>query len=102
LLWVVPLLAFFAAAAGVGVGGLVRSPAAAVGLVLLWAYVAETAVGYLPGGVTAQGFMPFLGSVYATGQDIAIAAPWGPNGTLVYVCALFTGLFAVGTVGASH
>ncbi|BBX29664.1 ABC transporter permease [Mycolicibacterium alvei] len=90
LLWTVPLYAFFAAGLGLGVGALIRTPAAAVGAILLWVYVIETAVGYLPGGYSIQRFMPFLNGVYATGQDIVLTPPWGPNVALAYTCALFS------------
>ncbi|EKF25238.1 ABC-2 transporter family protein [Mycolicibacterium hassiacum DSM 44199] len=95
LLWTVPLLAVFAAGAGVGVGSLMRSPLAAVSAILLWAFVAETAAGYLPSGVTLQRFMPLLNAVYATGQDTVLTPPWGPNSALLYTCAVFTSIFAI-------
>ncbi|MGE2720438.1 ABC transporter permease [Mycolicibacterium celeriflavum] len=99
LLWTVPLLALFAAGAGVGVGALIRSPLAAVGAILLWAFVAETAAGYLPSGAALQRFMPLLNSVYATGQDTVLTPPWGQNGALFYACSVFTAIFVIATVG---
>ena len=100
LIWTVPVLAFFAAGLGVGIGAVVRVPAAAVGLILFWAYVVESAVGYLPGGVSAQQFMPFLNGIYASGQDIVLTPPWGPDIALLYVCAVFTLVFACGQLRA--
>uniref|UniRef100_A0A5Q5CLB9 ABC transporter permease n=1 Tax=Mycobacterium sp. (strain JLS) TaxID=164757 RepID=A0A5Q5CLB9_MYCSJ len=96
LLWTVPILAFFAAALGVGVGALVRTPPLAIGAILLWVYVIETAVGYLPGGYSAQRFMPFLNGVYATGQDIVLTPPWGPDAALGYTCGVFILIFLCG------
>lgn len=90
LLWTVPVYAFFAAGLGLGVGAVIRTPAAAVGVILLWVYVIETAVGYLPGGYSLQRFMPFLNGVFATGQDIVLNPPWGPDLALAYTCALFS------------
>ncbi len=90
LLWTVPVYAFFAAGLGLGVGTLIRTPAAAVGAILFWVYVIESAVGYLPGGYSLQRFMPFLNGVYATGQDIVLTPPWGPGLALAYTCALFS------------
>ncbi|WKG02258.1 ABC transporter permease [Mycolicibacterium sp. HK-90] len=90
LLWTVPVYAFFAAGLGLGVGTAIRTPAAAVGAILVWVYVIETAVGYLPGGYSLQRFMPFLNGVYATGQDIVLSPPWGPDLALAYTCALFS------------
>lgn len=95
LLWTVPLLAVFAAGAGVGVGALVRSPLAAVGGILLWAFVCETAAGYLPSGAALQRFMPLFNAVYATGQDTVLVPPWGQNAALLYTCAVFTAIFAI-------
>lgn len=89
LLSTVPVYAFFAAGLGVGVGVLVRTPAAAVGLLLFWVYVGEVAVGYLPSGYSLQRFMPFLNGIYATGQDIVLEPPWGRDAALVYTCAVF-------------
>ncbi len=95
LLWTVPLLAFFAAGAGVGVGALIRSPLGAVGAILLWAYVVESAAGYLPSGASLQRFMPLLNAVFATGQDTVLTPPWGKDVALLYVCVLFGAIFAV-------
>jgi hypothetical protein len=100
LLATVPILAFFAAGFGIGVGAIARSPAAAVGAVLLWVYVVEIAVGYVPGGFSAQRFMPFLNGVYATGQDIVLVPPWGLDAALAYACAVFTIMFAGGLCAA--
>ncbi|MFV8162762.1 ABC transporter permease [Mycobacterium sp. 134] len=90
LMWAVPVYAFFAAGLGLGVGAVIRTPAAAVGAILLWVYVVETAVGYLPGGYSLQRFMPFLNGIYATGQDIVLNPPWGPDLALAYTCAVFS------------
>ncbi|MCV7279807.1 ABC transporter permease [Mycolicibacterium flavescens] len=98
LLWSVPLLAFFAAGAGVGVGALVRSPLGAVGAILLWAFVVESAAGYLPSGATLQRFLPLLNAVYGTGQDSVLTPPWGPNAALVYACSVFTAIIAIAAV----
>lgn len=98
LLWTVPLLALFAAGAGVGVGALTRSPLGAVGGILLWAFVVETAAGYLPSGATLQRFMPLLNAVYATGQDTVLTPPWGQHIALLYTCSVFTAIFVIATV----
>lgn len=101
LLWTVPLFAFFAAGAGVGVGGLIRSPLGAAGVILLWAYVLETAAGYLPNGASLQRFMPLLNMVFATGQDTVLRPPWGQDVALLYVCALFSAVFAAAVIQGS-
>lgn len=101
LLWTVPLFAFFAAGAGVGVGGLLRSPLGAGGVILLWAYVVETAAGYLPNGASLQRFMPLLNMVFATGQDTVLRPPWGQDVALLYVCALFSAVFAAAVIQGS-
>lgn len=98
MLWTVPMFAFFAAAFGIGVGALTRAPAPAVATVLFWVYFAENAVGYLPKGPSLQRFAPFLNGVYATGQDIALAPPWGQSVALAYTCATFTAVFGAGVV----
>ncbi len=98
LLWTVPVFAFFAAGAGVGVGALVRSPLAAAGAILLWAFVIESAAGYLPSGASLQRFMPLLNGVYATGQDTVLVPPWDHNVALLYVCSLFTAIFLIAAV----
>ncbi|BBZ17564.1 ABC transporter permease [Mycolicibacterium gadium] len=95
LLWTGPVLAFAAAGAGVGVGALIRSPLGAVGVILLWAYVAESAAGYLPSGASMQRFMPLLNAVYATGQDTVLIPPWGKDAALLYACALLSAIFMV-------
>lgn len=98
LLWTVPLLALFAAGAGVGVGALTRSPLGAVGGILLWAFVVETAAGYLPSGATLQRFMPLLNAVYATGQDTVLTPPWGQDIALLYTFSVFTAIFVIAAV----
>lgn len=98
LLWTVAALGFFAAGAGVGVGALVPSPLAAVGGILVWAFVCESAAGYLPSGATVQRFMPLLNAVYATGQDTVLTPPWGQNAALAYACAMFTAIFAIAAI----
>lgn len=98
LLWTVPVLAFFAAGAGIGVGALIRSPLGAAGAILVWAFVVESAAGYLPSGAFLQRFMPVLNGVYATGQDTVLVPPWGQNAALLVVCALFTAIFLVAAV----
>ncbi|OBI78477.1 ABC transporter [Mycobacterium sp. E740] len=99
LLWTVPVYAFFAAGAGIGVGALVRSRVGGVAAILIWAYVVETAAGYLPSGASLQRFMPVLNAVFATGQDIVLAPPWGQNAALAYACAIFSAIFALSFVG---
>lgn len=101
LLWTVTVLAFFAAGAGVGLGALIRSPLGAASAILLWAYVIESAAGYLPNGTHLQRFMPILNGVYATGQDTVLAPPWGPNAALFFVCAVSTAIFTVAVVERS-
>ncbi|MCV7130157.1 MULTISPECIES: ABC transporter permease [Mycolicibacterium] len=98
LLWTVPLLSFFAAGAGVGVGALIRSPLGAAAVILVWVYAFESAAGYLPSGAFLQRFMPVLNGVYATGQDAVLTPPWGQNAALLYVCSLFTAIFVVAAV----
>lgn len=98
LLWTVPLLAFFAAAAGVGLGALIRSRLGAVGVILLWAYAFEIAAGYLPSGAALQRFMPLLNAVYATGQDSVLTPPWGRDVALAYACSVFTAIFVIANV----
>lgn len=93
LLWTVPLFAFFAAAAGVGVGAFVRSPLGAAGAILIWAYVIETAAGYLPSGAALQRFLPILNMVFATGQDTVLVPPWSRDVAVLYVCAVCTAVF---------
>ncbi|RWA19251.1 ABC transporter [Mycolicibacterium elephantis DSM 44368] len=98
LLWTVPLLAFFAAGAGVGVGALIRSPIGAAGAILLWAYAFESAAAYLPSGASLQRFMPLLNAVYGTGQDSVLTPPWGQTTALLYACAVFTAIFVIAAV----
>ncbi|MCV7063105.1 ABC transporter [Mycolicibacterium vaccae] len=98
LLWTVPLLSFFAAGAGIGIGALIRSPLGAPAVILLWVYAFESAAGYLPNGAFLQRFMPVLNGVFATGQDAVLTPPWGQNPALLYVCSLFTAIFVVAAV----
>lgn len=98
LLWTVPLLSFFAAGAGIGIGSLIRSPLGAAAVILLWVYAAESAAGYLPSGAYLQRFMPVVNGVYATGQDAVLIPPWSQNVALLYVCSLFTAIFVIAAV----
>ncbi|HOB48502.1 MAG TPA: ABC transporter permease [Mycobacterium sp.] len=98
LLWTVPLISFFAAGAGVGVGAFVGSPLGAAAVVLGWVYVFEAAAGYLPNGAFLQRFMPVLNAVFGAGQDAVLTPPWGQDAALLYVCALSTAIFGVAAV----
>ncbi|MGE0221203.1 ABC transporter permease [Mycolicibacterium sp.] len=98
LLWTVPLLAFFAAGAGVGIGALVRSSLGAAAVILLWVYAFESAAQYLPSGAHLQRFMPVVNGVYTTGQDAVLIPPWGQNAALLYVCSLCSAIFCVAAV----
>ncbi|WP_318552639.1 hypothetical protein [Corynebacterium provencense] len=97
-LWAVPAYAVAASGIGVGVGALVRVPAASVAVLTLWSLLVESAVTYIPGGAEALGWMPFLNGQYATGQEIALAPAWGPDGALLYVFVVATVLVGLGAV----
>ncbi|AGP31922.1 hypothetical protein [Corynebacterium terpenotabidum] len=84
-LWAVPLYAVGACGIGIGVGALIRVPAAAVAVLTLWSLLIETALIYIPHGADLLGWMPFLNGQFATGQDIALTPSWGPDGALLYV-----------------
>jgi len=95
LAWTLPVLAAFAAGAGVGVGALTRAPLPAVGGILLWSFVFETAAGYLPSGATLQRFLPMFNVVYAAGQETVLTPPWSRDAALLYSCAVFTAIFTI-------
>lgn len=98
LLWALPLYAFLACGLGVGIGALVPRPAGAVAAVALWSLLIENAMIMLPGGARLIGWMPFLNGIYASGQDIALSPPWGPDAALGYVAAVAIALITAGAV----
>ena len=83
LLWTIPLLAFFAAGAGVGVGALIRSPLGAVGAILLWAYVFDRPLGTCRAG-SLQRFMPPPQRGVCDRAGHVLRPPWGQDVALVY------------------
>ncbi|MBY8857848.1 ABC transporter permease [Nocardia sp. CA2R105] len=95
-LWTVPSYAFAACGVGVAVGSLIRTPSAAVAVLLFWVYVAENAINLLPHGYTLQAYAPFLNAVAATGQEVAFLPRFGRNGSLLYFILIAVTLF-VGT-----
>lgn len=97
-LWAVPAYAVAASGIGVGLGALVRIPAAAVAVLTLWSLLIESALVFIPKGADLLGWMPFLNGQYATGQDITLAPSWGPDGALVYVFVVAAVLVAAGTL----
>ncbi|MFG1791212.1 ABC transporter permease [Nocardia sp. NPDC049149] len=94
-LWTVPSYAFAACGVGVAVGSLIRSPSAAVAVLLFWVYVAENSLNLLPHGFTLQAYAPFLNAVAATGQQVAFLPRFGRNGSLLYFIAVAVALFVI-------
>ncbi len=97
-LWTVPIYAFIACGVGVAVGSLIRTPSAAVAVLLFWVYVAENAINLLPHGFTLQAYAPFLNAVAATGQQVAFLPRFGRNGSLLYFTLVAVALFATAAV----
>ncbi|WP_225728413.1 MULTISPECIES: ABC transporter permease [unclassified Nocardia] len=92
-LWTVPSYAFVACGVGVAVGSLIRTPSAAVAVLLFWVYVAENSINLLPHGYTLQAYAPFLNAVAATGQEVAFIPRFGRNGSLLYFVLVTAALF---------
>jgi ABC-2 type transport system permease protein len=95
-LWAVPVYCFIACGVGVGVGALVRVPAAAVALLTLWSLLIESAVVYVPKGAELVRWMPFLNGTYGTGQEISLEPPWSPDGGLLYFLVVAAALVVLG------
>lgn len=92
-LWTVPAYAFAACGVGVAVGSLIRTPSAAVAVLLFWVYVGENSLNLLPHGFTLQAYAPFLNAVAATGQQVAFLPRFGRNGSLLYFILVAVALF---------
>ncbi|PXX58066.1 hypothetical protein DFR70_11539 [Nocardia tenerifensis] len=92
-LWTVPSYAFAACGVGVAVGSLIRTPSAAVAVLLFWVYVAEISINLLPHGSALQAYAPFLNAVAATGQEVAFLPRFGRNGSLLYFILVAAGFF---------
>ncbi|WP_067681622.1 hypothetical protein [Nocardia miyunensis] len=97
-LWTVPTYAFAACGVGVAVGSLIRTPSAAVAVLLFWVYVAENAINLLPHGYTLQAYAPFLNAVAATGQEVAFVPRFGRTGSLLYFILVAVTLFIITAV----
>lgn len=97
-LWTVPTYAFAACGVGVAVGSLIRTPSAAVAVLLFWVYVAENAINLLPHGYTLQAYAPFLNAVAATGQEVAFVPRFGRTGSLLYFILVAVALFVITAV----
>ncbi|MES9602731.1 MULTISPECIES: hypothetical protein [Actinomadura] len=89
----------FTAVAGVAVGALVRNGAAAVGVLLLWSLVGESAAGMLPrvGGALA-GWMPFTAVGGLVDPDAGSRVPYGAAGQVAYAIVAGPALLALGMV----
>ncbi|MFE6857551.1 ABC transporter permease [Nocardia sp. NPDC057668] len=94
-LWTVPMYAFAACGMGIAAGAVIRTPSAAVAVLLFWVYVAENSISLLPHGYTVQAYAPFLNAVAATGQELAFLPRFGRNGSLVYFVVFTVAVFAV-------
>ncbi|MFI9503773.1 ABC transporter permease [Nocardia sp. NPDC052566] len=92
-LWTVPSYAFAACGIGIAVGSLIRTPSAAIAVLLFWIYVAENNINLLPHGHTLQAYAPFLNAVAATGQEVAFLPRFGRNGSLLYFILVAVALF---------
>ncbi|MQY19712.1 ABC transporter permease [Nocardia macrotermitis] len=97
-LWTVPTYAFAACGVGIAVGSLIRTPSAAVAVLLFWVYVAENAVNLLPHGYTLQAYAPFLNAVASTGQEVAFVPRFGRTGSLLYFILVAVALFVITAV----
>lgn len=97
-LWTVPSYAFAACGVGVAVGSVIRTPSAAVAVLLFWVYVVEISINLLPRGHAIQAYAPFLNAVAATGQEVAFLPRFGRNGSLLYFVAVAATLFVVTAV----
>ncbi|WP_063043913.1 hypothetical protein [Nocardia pseudovaccinii] len=97
-LWTVPSYAFAACGVGVAVGSLIRTPSAAVAVLLFWVYVAENSINLLPHGYTLQAYAPFLNAVAATGQEVAFLPRFGRTGSLLYFILVAVALFVTTAV----
>lgn len=97
-LWTVPIYGFAACGVGVAVGSLIRTPSAAVAVLLFWVYVAENSINMLPHGYTLQAYAPFLNAVAATGQEVAFVPRFGRNGSLLYFALFAVVLFVAAAV----
>lgn len=94
-LWTVPVYAFLACGIGIAIGSVIRTPPAAIAVLLGWVFVAENAISLLPNGYTLQAYAPFLNAVAATGQELAFLPRFGRDGSLLYFLAVALGLFVV-------
>lgn len=101
-IWAVPAYGFGACGFGVGIAALIGNSAGAIGVLLGWMYVVETAISLAPHGYAMQAYMPFLNGVYSTGQELAFSAPWSGNGALVYFLALAVVVFGIGLARESR
>ncbi|WP_194834381.1 ABC transporter permease [Nocardia sp. XZ_19_369] len=97
-LWTVPCYAFAACGVGVAVGSLIRTPSAAVAVLLFWVYVGENSINLLPRGSAIQAYAPFLNAVAATGQEVAFLPRFGRNGSLLYFILVAVSLFIITAV----
>ncbi|GGG80722.1 hypothetical protein [Corynebacterium pelargi] len=88
LLWAGPVWTWIACGFGIGLGAVLRTPAATIAVLSVWALLIENAIALLPHGGTLLKFMPFLNGTFATGQAVAIEPGWGHNGALLYVVVL--------------
>ncbi|WP_174550603.1 ABC transporter permease [Nocardia vermiculata] len=92
-LWTVPIYAFAGCGVGIAAGSAVRSPSAAVAVLLFWVYVAENSMSLLPHGYELQAYAPFLNAVASTGQELAFLPRFGANGSLIYFLLVTVVLF---------
>ncbi|MFC9895015.1 ABC transporter permease [Nocardia sp. NPDC127579] len=97
-LWTVPCYAFAACGVGVAIGSVIRTPSAAVAVLLFWVYVGENSLNLLPRGHTLQAYAPFLNAVAATGQEVAFLPRFGRNGSLLYFVLVAVALFVLTAV----
>ncbi|MFF2087360.1 ABC transporter permease [Nocardia sp. NPDC058176] len=97
-LWTVPSYAFLACGIGIAIGSVIRTPPAAIAVLLFWVFVAENSISLLPNGYTLQAYAPFLNAVAATGQELAFLPRFGRDGSLVYFLVVTLALFVLAVV----
>ncbi|WP_278262677.1 ABC transporter permease [Nocardia sp. AG03] len=99
-LWTVPIYAFTACGIGIAIGSVIRTPPAAIAVLLFWVYVAEDSISLFPDGYTLQSYAPFLNAVAATGQELAFLPRFGRDGALIYFVVVTVVLFTVAVTSA--
>lgn len=97
-LWAQPVYAFLAVGFAIGMAGIFRAAAPAVGVMLVWEFVGESFLYTTPGGADILPWLPFYNASLFSGEFQQVPSPIGITGAGIYWVILSLVMVALGVL----